>query len=76
MGRPPTVAIGRCSTAPAAGGFDQGAAAALWALLPAMIADAPDDTPDDREARWRQWIDAVHAGPFRRVPFRLVPQGI
>lgn len=44
------------------GGFEQGVQAALWAMLPAMVADR--DTPSDEQAgaSWERWIDAARFG--------------
>ncbi len=50
------------SAAVAVTGFEQGAHAALWAMLPALIADAEGETPEGRVARWERWIDAARAG--------------
>ena len=42
------------------GGFEQGVHAALWGLLPAMVADA--DPPDPNDDPWERWIDAAGFG--------------
>lgn len=44
------------------GGFDQGVQAALWAMLPAMVARS-EETPDKEAAeRWEQWTAAARFG--------------
>jgi len=52
------------STLAVSGGFEQGVHAALWGMLPAMVAEAPAGAgPDDPKLdRWDQWIAAAGLG--------------